>query len=132
MIIEQLSIFLNNAVGRLAEVTTLLGTKNINLKAFTLSESSDFGLLRIVTDDNTRAYDSLKEAGFAISSSRVVFIDISDDKPGTLSKIMKRLSEEGISVEYMYAFSTGRGAHVVIRTDDIERCNRIVSHKELL
>ncbi|MCQ2178846.1 MAG: amino acid-binding protein [Bacteroidales bacterium] len=126
MIIEQLSIFLNNSIGRLSEVTGVLGTEGINMKAFTLCESSDFGLLRIITDDNEKAVTVLKRHGFAISSSKVVFIDLQDDTPGSLSIIMKRISDLGISVESMYAFSTAEGAKVVIQTDDIERCNKIL------
>jgi len=127
MIIKQISIFLNNSVGRLTEVTTLLGKENVNLKAFTLSESSDFGLLRIITDNNQKAFETLKSAGYAAAETDVVFMSIKDDNPGALSKIMKCLSDKGISVEYMYAFSTEDGAHIVIKTADIELCNNILA-----
>lgn len=127
MIIEQLSIFLNNSVGRITEVTSILGAHNINMKAFTLSESSDFGMLRIITDNNQEALKILKKEGYAISSTQVVYLDVIDDTPGALSKIMKDLSDNGISVEYMYAFSTDKGAHIVIRTNDVELCNKLIS-----
>lgn len=124
MIIEQLSIFLNNSLGRLSEVTGVLGNDGINMKAFTLSESSDFGLLKIITDDTAKALSVLKRHGFAVSSSKVVLIDLEGDTPGSLSIILKRISDLGISVESMYAFSTFDGAKAVIQTDDIERCNK--------
>lgn len=129
MIIKQISIFLNNSIGRLTEVSSLLGKESINMKAFTLSESSDFGILRIITDNNQKAFEILNKAGFAAAENEVVYMSIKDDSPGALSKIMKRLSDEGVSVEYMYAFSTGEGAHIVIRTSDVEFCDRILMEK---
>lgn len=129
MIINQLSIFLNNSLGRLSEVTSLLGSKGINMKAFTLSESSDFGLLRIITDNNDEALVILKEAGYAVSATEVVYVDIHDDAPGALSAILKRLSDAGVSVEYMYAFSTESGAQVVIRSADTQKCDEIICRK---
>lgn len=99
------------------------------MKAFTLSESSDFGLLRIITDNNDEALVILKEAGYAVSATEVVYVDIHDDAPGALSAILKRLSDAGISVEYMYAFSTESGAQVVIRSADTQKCDEIICRK---
>jgi len=126
MIIKQLSIFLNNAVGRLSEVTSVLSEAKINLRGLNLSESSDFGILRLVTDDNDRAFAALQAHGFAVSITDVVFIEL-DDNPGALSAYIKKLSDAGVSVEYMYAFSKGNSAFVVIRSEDIALCDEIVS-----
>ena len=106
MIIKQLSIFLNNEIGRFTEVTRILAEAGVNLQAFTLSEVSDFGILRLITDNNEKAIP---------------------DRPGTLAKSIQKISDAGISVEYMYAFSQGNTASVVIRTDDVRQCNDVIS-----
>ena len=126
MIIDQLCVFLNNSVGRISEVTSLLGAAGVNLQAFTLSESSDFGILRLITDNNDKAVKVLQEKSFAVTKASVCFVSM-DDTPGTLSKYIQKISDAGISLEYMYAFSQGDKANVVICTDDIEGCNRIIS-----
>lgn len=125
MIIQQLSIFLNNEIGRFTEVTRILAEANVNLQAFTLSEVSDFGILRLITDCNERAIRTLQEHSYAVSTTEVVYLEL-PDTPGTLAQAIARLSEAGVSVEYMYAFSQGNTAAVVIRTDDIRKCNNIV------
>ena len=125
MIIDQLSIFLNNAVGRVTEVTTILGKAGVNLKAFTLSESSDFGILRLITENNEKAAQVLQENHFAVNLTKVVYLELGDT-PGALSQCIQKVSDAGVSIEYMYAFSTGNAASVVIRTEDVERCNALI------
>lgn len=125
MIIKQLSIFLNNEIGRFTEVTQLLAEAGINLRAFTLSEVSDFGILRLITDNNDKAIATLQSHSYAVSTTEVVYLEM-DDTPGTLANNIAKLSDAGISVEYMYAFSQGDMASVVIRTNDIHRCNEVV------
>ena len=125
MIIDQLSIFLNNAVGRVTEVTTILGKAGVNLKAFTLSESSDFGILRLITEDNEKAAEVLLENHFAVNRTKVVYLELGET-PGALSECIQKVSNAGVSIEYMYAFSTGNAASVVIRTEDVERCNALI------
>lgn len=126
MIIQQLSIFLNNEIGRFTEVTRILAEAGVNLQAFTLSEVSDFGILRLITDNNEKAIATLQTHSYAVSTTEVVYLEL-PDRPGTLAKSIEKLSDAGISVEYMYAFSQGNTASVVIRTDDIRQCNDIVS-----
>ncbi len=126
MIIQQLSIFLNNEIGRFTEVTHILAEAGVNLQAFTLSEVSDFGILRLITDNNEKAIATLQAHSYAVSTTEVVYLEL-PDRPGTLAKSIEKLSDAGISVEYMYAFSQGNTASVVIRTDDIRQCNDVVS-----
>ena len=125
MIIKQLSIFLNNEIGRFTEVTKLLADAGVNLQAFTLSEVSDFGILRLITDNNEKAIETLRNHSYAVSTTDVVYLEL-PDRPGTLAKSIEKLSDAGISVEYMYAFSQGSTASVVIRTNDIRQCNDVV------
>lgn len=126
MIIKQLSIFLNNKIGRFADVIRILANENINLKAFTVSESSDFGILRLIVDDTDRATKVLREANFAVSQTDVVLIE-TPDTPGSLSPAIDMLTSAGISIEYMYAFSSNNRAKVVIRTNDIARCEELLT-----
>lgn len=125
MIIQQLSIFLNNEIGRFTEVTRILAEAGVNLQAFTLSEVSDFGILRLITDNNEKAIATLQAHSYAVSTTDVVYLEL-PDRPGTLAKSIEKLSDAGISVEYMYAFSQGNTANVVIRTDDIRQCNDVI------
>ena len=125
MIILQLSIFLNNEIGRFTEVTRILAEAGVNLQAFTLSEVSDFGILRLITDDNDKAIATLQAHSYAVSTTDVVYIEL-PDHPGTLAKSIEKLSDAGISVEYMYAFSQGNTASVVIRTNDVRQCNDVI------
>mgnify|MGYP002518715562 FL=1 len=125
MIIKQLSIFLNNKIGRFADVIRILASENINLQAFTVSESSDFGILRLIVDDADRATSVLRDASFAVSQTDVVLIE-TPDTPGSLSPAIDMLTNAGISIEYMYAFSSNNRAKVVIRTNDIARCEELL------
>ena len=125
MIIKQLSIFLNNKIGRFADVIRILASENINLQAFTVSESSDFGILRLIVDDADRATSVLRDASFAVSQTDVVLIE-TPDTPGSLSPAIDMLTNAGLSIEYMYAFSSNNRAKVVIRTNDIARCEELL------
>ena len=91
MIIKQLSIFLNNKIGRFADVIRILASENINLQAFTVSESSDFGILRLIVDDADRATAVLRDASFAVSQTDVVLIE-TPDTPGSLSPAIDMLT----------------------------------------
>lgn len=126
MIIKQLSIFLNNKVGRFADLVRILASEHVNLQAFTVSENSDFGILRLVVDDTERATRVLREAAFAVSQTDVVLIE-TPDTPGSLAPAIDAITKAGMSIEYMYAFSSGGRAKVVIRTGDIAGCERLLS-----
>lgn len=122
MRVEQISVFLENKSGRLAEVTDLLGRSGVNIRALTLADTTDFGILRLIVNDNEKALGSLKEAGFTVGKTEVLAVEI-PDKPGGLSSILGRLSEEGINVEYMYAFieKSGDNAVVIFRFDNLDQ-----------
>ncbi|MGW8323806.1 MAG: ACT domain-containing protein [Thermodesulfobacteriota bacterium] len=122
MKVEQLSIFLENKSGRLAEVTRLLGASGINTRALTLADTTDFGILRLIVNDNAEALRVLKKAGFTVGKTEVVAIEV-PDRPGGLAEILDRLGSAGINVEYMYAFveKSGDDAVVIFRFDDIDQ-----------
>ena len=122
MNVEQISIFLENKSGRLAEVTSVLSEAGINIRALYLADTADFGILRLIVNDIEKALQALKDNGFTVVKSRVVAIEV-PDRPGGLSKILNTIKDEGINVEYMYAFveKSGENAIVIFRFDEIEK-----------
>lgn len=131
MIIKQLSVFLENKTGRLTDVTQLLGKAGINLSAFSLAESADFGILRVVLSDHEEAKRILTENGFTVKVSDVVCLFV-PNTPGTLSDALLTLSENNVAIEYMYAFAWKDDiARVVIRPDDIKKCIEVLQKSNL-
>lgn len=121
MQVKQISVFIENKAGGLAEITEALAKSDINLRALSISETSDFGILRLIVDDNFAAGNVLKENGYIYSITDVIAVSI-PDKPGGLATIVRILSEKGINVEYAYAFTTSKveRAYIVIRVEDNE------------
>jgi hypothetical protein len=127
MTIRQLSVFIENKTGRINDVTRILGQNGINMTAFSLAESAEFGILRMVVSDVDKAKDVLKEAHFGVSVTDVVCFSC-PNVPGALSTVLEYLAKEDIFIEYMYAFSQGDTANVVIRPTDINRCIEILTY----
>jgi ACT domain-containing protein len=119
--VKQVSIFVENKTGRLAEVTKVLGDNNIDISALSIADTTDFGILRIIVNKPDEAEKILNENGFTVSSTDVIAIAI-PDTPGSLSKALKALDNSSIGIEYMYAF-VGKlpdEALVIIRTENPE------------
>ena len=121
MNVKQISVFLENKTGRINEVTRILSIGNINMSAFSIAENTDFGIMRIVVSDPQKAMDILRDNRFAVTLTDVVCINC-PNTPGSLSRVLEFLAEEGVFIEYMYAFSQGETASVVIRPNDIQKC----------
>jgi hypothetical protein len=113
MKVDQISIFLENRAGRLAEVTRTLAEAEINIRALSLADTSDFGILRLIVSDFDKAKDVLKGAGFTVGRTSVVAVEV-PDKPGGLHEILSLLNSKDINVEYMYAFVTQSGAQALM------------------
>lgn len=126
MTIKQLSVFLENRTGRINEVAKILGSNNINMKAFSMAETADFGLLRLIVTDVDKAVQVLRDASFAVMLTDVVCLS-APNVPGALSEILDKLAANNIFIEYMYAFSEGNTANVVIRPNDIDKCVGVLS-----
>ena len=126
MTIKQLSIFLENKTGRINEVTKILGKGGINMQAFSMAETADFGILRLIVSDVEKAVELLHNASFAVMLTDVVCLN-APNVPGALSAMLERLAESEIFIEYMYAFSEGETANVVIRPNDIDKCVSVLS-----
>jgi len=119
---EQISIFLENKAGRLLEVTGTLAQAGVNIRALSLADTTDFGVLRLIVDNNQKAEEALKEAGFTVRITHVVAVEV-DDRPGGLHFILDVLTQAGINVEYMYAFvqQSGSNAIMIFRFDQLEQ-----------
>ena len=121
MTIKQLTIFLENRTGRINEVAKIVGAAGINMKAFSMAETADFGLLRLIVSDVEHAVRVLHDASFAVKLTDVVCINV-PNHPGALSGILDSLASNDIFIEYMYAFSEGDSANIVIRPTSIDNC----------
>ncbi len=122
MKVTQISVFMENKNGRLAEVTRLLAAKNISLRAVTIADTADFGILRLIVNEPDRTRDVLLEAGFTARETDVLAVAM-DDKPGALAEVMELFEKNNVNIEYLYSILAGKGgkADIVFRVEDLER-----------
>jgi len=122
MHVEQIAVFLENKSGRLAEITALLAYHAINIRALSVADTADFGILRLIVDDVDKAKKVLKENGFTVGTTTVIAVEVAD-RSGGLASVLRTIEQEGLNVEYMYAFvnKSGENAVLIFRFDDIDR-----------
>lgn len=120
MIIEQLSVFIENKSGRLYEVMAILGDNDINVSALSIADTSDYGIARMIVTDPHKARKLLKEEAFSAQLTPVICCKTANT-PGELKKMLGYLSEDHISLEYMYAFSAADDACIILRTEDCHK-----------
>ncbi len=132
MLLNQISVFLENKRGRLAEITNILETHRIDIRALSIADTKDFGILRLIVDRPDDAAAALKNEGFTVSITKVIAICI-DDEPGGLAKAMRALGGENIDVEYMYAFISReeKKAFVIIRVEDNEKAITVLENNAI-
>ncbi len=130
MIIKQISIFVENKKGRLAEITETLAKAEANIRALSIADTTDFGILRIIVDKPDEAAAALKEAGITVSVTNVIAVGI-NDVPGAFSVPMRILADAEIDVEYMYAFITRKSekAYVILRVADNDAAAKVLLDK---
>jgi len=128
MAVEQISIFLENKSGRLAEVTAVLADAGINIRALSLADTADFGILRLIVDQTDRATRALRDRGFTVAKTQVIGLEV-PDRPGGLANILRILGAASLSVGYMYAFvqRSGDNAIVIFRFDELDRAVRVLT-----
>lgn len=126
-LIKQISIFVENKSGRLSDILTTIGDNGIDISALSIADTTDFGILRMIVNDPQRAYTVLKGLGMAVKLTDVIALGI-EDKPGGLAKVLRKLKDAGISIEYMYAFigKSDDGAMVIVRVDDPENSLKVL------
>ncbi len=129
MKISQLSVFLENRVGVINEVTLILSRNGVNMKAFSVADGVEFGILRLIVSDVNSALNVLRSAGYKVNTTDVISIN-TPNTPGALSSVMECLASEEVFIQYMYAFSEGNVASVVFKPTDIDRCIEILEHNE--
>lgn len=127
MIIKQISIFMENSAGRLADITELLADAKINLRAISVADTADFGILRMVADKPDEAVTLLKNAGFTARETDVIAVEV-PDKPGALARIMGLFRDEGIDIEYLYASLEHKvnKAVIVVKVADVPTGLRVL------
>ncbi len=127
MQIKQISIFLENNAGRLAEVTGVMAEAGVDIRAISIADTADFGILRVIVNKPDIAADALIKAGFTTRMTDVLAVEI-DDVPGSLAKVMKLFKDTGVNIEYLYAsLESGEGKAIVIfKVEDIAHGLKIV------
>lgn len=122
MRVEQIAVFLENKSGRLAEITAILAENNINIRALSVADTADFGILRLIVDKVETAEKVLRANGFTVGKTNVIAVEV-PDRTGGLATVLKCIKEANLNVEYMYAFvnKTGENAVLIFRFEDMER-----------
>lgn len=130
-LIKQISIFAENKAGRLEKITGKLKSANINIRAFTIAEAGDFGVMRMVVDKPEQAHNVLHDAGFTVSETDVLGIEMSDS-PGGLHEISTVLGSNDINVDYAYAFAMAtQKALLIIRVDNINNAIEVLENNDI-
>lgn len=126
MRVIQISIFLENTGGRIAEATSILAEAGINIRAMSLADTTDFGVLRLIVSDVDKAEKALKDKGFTVGKTNVVAVQV-EDKPGGLHAILNILAQAEINVEYIYALlKEGNNAVMIFRFDNTDNALRVL------
>lgn len=130
--VKQLSVFLENKTGRLAKVTEILGNNQINIRALSIADTADFGILRLIVNRPDEAAKVLKEDGFTVTVTDVLAVEI-DDRPGGLAGILKILDTSKINIEYLYAFldKAPQDALVVFRVEQVEAAIKVLQDNNI-
>jgi hypothetical protein len=130
MIIHQLSVFLENKTGRLTEVLEALGHENIRITALSVADTSEFGILRLIVSDPEKAKDVLKQQLFTVNITEVISV-MAPDEARYYAKVLKILSDIDISVEYTYAFTTGKKSVIILRCSNNDKAIKALKEHEM-
>lgn len=126
MLINQLSVFMENKEGRLEQVLETLKMENININSLSLAETTDYGLVRMIVSEPEAARNALKEKGFSAMLTPVLAVDVADEA-GQLQEVLMKITKAGINIEYIYSMKAGsKGATIIIRTSDLEKTEGIL------
>ncbi|MDD1753639.1 MAG: ACT domain-containing protein [Methanotrichaceae archaeon] len=130
--IKQISLFVENKPGRMAKVSKTLSDANVNIRALTIAEAGDFGVIRMVVDDPEKGYKVLKDNGFTVSTTEVLAVEMKDT-PGGLYTIVNTLGESSVNVDYAYAFVTAKAqkAMLILRVDNIVKAREVLGAKAI-
>ncbi len=126
--VRQISVFLENRPGTLAELARVFEQNNIDMRALSLAEAADFGIARLIVDDAYAAAQVLKEAGYVCSMTKVLAVEM-EDRPGALGRVLTVLGDAGLNLEYTYAFLTPKKdcAYMILRVADSDEAKRVLA-----
>ena len=131
MRVEQIAVFLENKSGRLAEITRVLAENSVNIRALSVADTADFGILRLIVDKVDEAKKVLKENNFTVGKTNVIAVEVAD-KTGGLAGVLKTIEKEQLNVEYMYAFvHKGNTAAMIFRFDDTDMAAKVIERAGL-
>lgn len=122
MSVQQLSVFVENKTGRISEVSEVLGDNGVNIRGFSVSDTADFGIVRLVVDKPQKGRDVLAEAGFTVKLHDVLCIRL-PDRPGELARVLKLVSDAGVNIEYVYSLIS---TYVVVNVADIDQAESLL------
>ncbi|MGN1097038.1 MAG: amino acid-binding protein [Christensenellales bacterium] len=130
MLVNQIAVFLENRAGRLLSLSKALSDAKIDLVSLNIADTSDFGIVRMITSDNEKAMQALKEAGFVVKENELIGIEV-DDVPGGLTKVLEGLASSDIDIEYLYSYAKSNSAKatILVKAADLEKANKTL--KEL-
>ena len=129
MTIDQISVFMENRAGQLVQITSLLSEKNLTLRAVSIAETKDYGILRLLADEPKKVAEALRENGFIFSTTPVHAIPVSDE-PGGLNKLLHTISSAGIDVQYMYSVYSLKDhlPYMMIRVEDGDKLEALLAN----
>lgn len=127
MTVKQISVFVENKPGKLAELTDYLNQQDIDMRTLSIAEAQDFGIVRMIVDDAYKTSQVLKNAGYVVSITPVLAVEMSDE-PGSLYKILKILGDGGVNLDYTYAFFSQKAstAYMILRVEDNEKAIEVL------
>lgn len=128
MKLEQLSIFLENRSGRLAKILKTLGAAGVNIRAMSLADTSDFGILRLIVSEIDKGKQALRDGRFTVRVSEVIAVEVRD-RPGELADMLGHIEQAGLNLEYMYSFvqKSMESAILIFRFDDLDRAIAVLT-----
>lgn len=132
MLVNQIAVFLENRKGRIGDFARVLANENIDLISMSIADTKEFGILRAITSDNTKAVKALKDAGFTVTSSDLIGIEVADE-PGSLSKVLDILGDGGVDIEYLYSYSKygDNNAVIMLKVSDVEHAIKVITEAQV-
>ena len=132
MLVDQISVFVENKPGRVHRLTQVLRKNNVDLLTLSIADTKDYGILRCVTSDNKKAMAVLREAGFTVSETKLIGVEV-PDRPGGLADVLDVFDECGISIEYLYSFAktSDKRAVILFRVENTEEALRMLEGKDI-
>ncbi len=130
MSVNQVSVFLENKPGTLNKMTEVLAKNNVNIRALSLADTKDFGIVRMIVNDVYEATNVLKDANFVATFTPVLVYGISDEA-GSLNNLLQKFAEADVNIEYMYAFAGQKNAFMIFRVNDTKKAENLLASKGL-